>query len=64
MPIIEKEEEEGGKGGTPYTGKSTPIGEEEASAPQKKKTQEHSEKRKVRRIKKEKAVHPAREEAQ
>jgi len=38
MPTIEKEGEEGRKGGAPYIGKSTPIGEKEASTPQKGKS--------------------------
>jgi len=38
MPIIEKEGEESRKGGMPYTGKSAPTGEEEASTPQKRKS--------------------------
>jgi len=33
MPIIEKEREESGKGGVPYTRKSILTGEEKASAP-------------------------------
>jgi len=33
VPIIEKEGEEDRKGSVPWTGKSTPTGEEEASTP-------------------------------